>query len=277
MISPFYSHFNPSEIDIEYDKEADMYYGIFKNASDKNKCFKISLNKTNMVINGIKFENEVNCALPGSTILNKLIDIAKELDLEYIQLYDVSRIYRPGMTSVFNISIDSYPLYILYILLHGQSWYNSKGFYSDFYSEEIEFNQINRNMSFNSISFDNHSPLLVESKVKNIGKLREKFAIDKENLRKELLEAGLEINENTTLYDIALFLRSTDDIFDTTVHFIDFIANYKLIYYHPFLVLRLKKEILHKSSSKKTSVSKKRKSYKSKPKNSKSSKSKRMR
>ena len=230
----FYSHFDSSEIDISYDKDDNMYYGYFKSATDKNKCFKVEVNyPTYMVINGIKFENEVNCLIPGSTILNKLIDVAKELGLEYIRLYDASRIYRPGITTAFNVSLNSYPLYVLYILLHGKSWYNSRGFFSNSYKEEVEFNENMRHMAFDAISFDESNV------VKNIKKLGEKFSIDKAKLRKELEDAGLEMNENTTLYDIAVFLRSLDDVFDITVHFVDFIINYKLIHYNPFLDLQL--------------------------------------
>ena len=66
--------------------------------------------------------------MSGTTALNKLINIAKNLNLQKIDLLDASEIHFNRQTYDNNCAFE---LSTFYILLHGKSWYNNFGFISE--------------------------------------------------------------------------------------------------------------------------------------------------
>lgn len=74
------------------------------------------------------------CGIPGSKSLKKVEEVAKLLPIKInsINLMDASSINKCG------VDLD---LAIIKILTNGQSWYNSLGYYSDNYKDEIYHNK----------------------------------------------------------------------------------------------------------------------------------------
>lgn len=73
------------------------------------------------------------CGIPGSDSLKKVEEVAKLLpNIKSINLMDASSINKCG------VDLD---LAIIKILTKGQSWYNSLGYYSDNYKDEIDHNK----------------------------------------------------------------------------------------------------------------------------------------
>ena len=73
------------------------------------------------------------CGIPGSKSLKKVEEVAKLLpNIKSINLMDASSINKCG------VDLD---LAIIKILTNGQSWYNSLGYYSDNYKDEIDHNK----------------------------------------------------------------------------------------------------------------------------------------
>ena len=74
------------------------------------------------------------CGIPGSKSLKKVEEVAKLLPIKInsINLMDASSINKCG------VDLD---LAIIKILTNGQSWYNSLGYYSDNYKDEIDHNK----------------------------------------------------------------------------------------------------------------------------------------
>ena len=73
------------------------------------------------------------CGIPGSKSLKKVEEVAKLLpNIKSINLMDTSSINKCG------VKLD---LAIIKILTNGQSWYNSLGYYSDNYKDEIDHNK----------------------------------------------------------------------------------------------------------------------------------------
>lgn len=73
------------------------------------------------------------CGIHGSDSLKKVEEVAKLLpNIKSINLMDTSSINKCG------VKLD---LAIIKILTNGQSWYNSLGYYSDNYKDEIRHNK----------------------------------------------------------------------------------------------------------------------------------------
>jgi hypothetical protein len=79
----------------------------------------------------------------GSFLLNKIEELAKSIEnIYYITLEDLSKI------KIYDSDIN---LAILRILMKGESWYNSLGFFSNSYTEEKNHNENIRNIPINNI------------------------------------------------------------------------------------------------------------------------------
>ena len=82
----------------------------------------------------IKVNMISKCYSSGTLFLSKLEKLARVLNLNYINLEDKSNLIFDCKRK---IKID---LSLLYILSTGQSWYNSKGYLSSNYENEIDNN-----------------------------------------------------------------------------------------------------------------------------------------
>jgi hypothetical protein len=233
--SIIYHYFNKDKI-INISRDEKIYYGYYANASDRHECFKFTIvDEERMIIYGIKYENEINCILSGSSILNNLIDLSKKLGLKQIKLFDASRIYRKDATSI----SDSYPLYYYYILLKGISWYNSQGFYSLNYNTEKEYNEQIRKTIFKNISLKDIT-VITRNKVKKYEEKKLQLEEDKNNIIKLLKKYNIYVDDTTTIHDIMISINSRrDELFDVIIELINFAINYNLIIYNQDLIMNL--------------------------------------
>ena len=81
----------------------------------------------------IDYISKCSNRITGTQILSIISKFAKEKGIDIVKLQDKSDL--PGICHNYNI-----PLYILYILSTGKSWYNSHGYKSKGYENEIRIN-----------------------------------------------------------------------------------------------------------------------------------------
>ncbi len=139
-IDKLYEIFDRSQIEIKItstqkygDLELVEYTATYSGPPYKNKCFTIVVAPKYISIVGIKYENETNCLLSGNSILEKIETFARNIGVSFISLNDGSQIYID--------EFKSYSLATYYILLHGVSWYNAKGYVSKKIEEEKIYNK----------------------------------------------------------------------------------------------------------------------------------------
>jgi len=179
-IDDLYKIFDRSQIEIKItsktkygDLEFVGYTATHKSAPYKNKCFEIVVSPKYIQIKGIKYDNETNCLLSGNFILEKIETFARNSGIPSIALSDYSKIYIDEM--------NSYSLWVYYILLHGVSWYNAHGYVSMGTENEKKKNKI-----------------IIETPMNNIKKL-----VSNEYYQ-DLINAlnGYDIQESETLNEI---------------------------------------------------------------------------
>ena len=139
-IDELYKVFDRSQLNIKItskqkygDIEIVEYTATHNSAPYRNKCFTLVVAPKYIQITGIKYENETNCLLSGNSILEKIETFARNIGIPSISLDDDSQIYIDDK--------QAYSLTFYYILLHGVSWYNSKGYISYKTDKEKEYNK----------------------------------------------------------------------------------------------------------------------------------------
>jgi hypothetical protein len=90
----------------------------------------------------VDYISKCNYRISGTQILNIISNFVKDVGIRSVKLKDKSEL--PGLCRNYNI-----PLYIIYILSTGKSWYNSYGYVSKKYDEEIVHNNKLLNMPMN--------------------------------------------------------------------------------------------------------------------------------
>jgi len=101
------------------------------------ECFDVTIKQNIMTVENLKYPDEYNCSLRGKDILIRLYSIAYKLDLEKIVLYDLSKLILPETRFEQKLEID---MATYYILLYGESWYNTLGYYQYDYNKERSHN-----------------------------------------------------------------------------------------------------------------------------------------
>jgi hypothetical protein len=108
-----------------------IFFGNAVNIETKDdvKCLSLYFYEDNISIKSL-----YKCGITGSDSLKKVEEVAKLLPIKInsINLMDTSSINKCG------VDLD---LAIIKILTRGQSWYNSLGYYSDNYKDEIAHNK----------------------------------------------------------------------------------------------------------------------------------------
>jgi len=127
---------------------------------DKNKyripCIeKVNSTDFEIIDNKINLSYLSKCDVTsGSEVLLKIIDLAKELKIKYINLQDASVIkienkyVDPKNPKKVRTIECEYNLSKYSILINGISWYNKYKFFSDNHSENVKHNNIKRNLPF---------------------------------------------------------------------------------------------------------------------------------
>lgn len=146
----------------EVSADYKMHY---KDQNQENECFDITIdqNKNQIIgntlqINAIKYPKGNKCLMSGPEILVRLYHAAKDMKLRYIALDDSCRIYFDGGCSLL--------LTHYYILLHGKSWYNTFGYYSNNYREELVKNRI---FETRTLEYYKNRPKICNDVIKQLG------------------------------------------------------------------------------------------------------------
>lgn len=120
------------ELDILIDEEKNLVSGRTPGETENGECFRLLVKEDCLEIICMKYPKQTKCNLSGSYILIKLYEIARKLDKEHIVLSDSSEIHAGHKEPIC--------FYRYYILLHGISWYNKFGYFSDNYRDEFAHN-----------------------------------------------------------------------------------------------------------------------------------------
>ena len=105
--------------------EDDGY--IIVNDSKNKRCIRFIIFGSEMDISNIDKCDEIT----GTSGIKKLLEIANHFGVTSIQLVDASKIKKGKL---------EFPLYLMQILVTGNSWYNKYGFISDIYKDELKNN-----------------------------------------------------------------------------------------------------------------------------------------
>lgn len=156
VLSDFFPEPNFKIEQLEAEYENTFRYQIISDIEGKRyNCIFVQFFEDHIYI-----ERLGRCELKGSETLNIIEQIAKQLEnINYISLEDDStlKIFAP-----INIWIN---LYIYKILTKGKSWYNSLGYYSDNYANELKDNEKFETMTINefqeevksrNVNYENH-------------------------------------------------------------------------------------------------------------------------
>ena len=120
------------------DEEEPGTIVVHPREKDFLECLKLKFEGDTMKVD---YLSKCSYRLSGSQTLGIVNKFAKESGLTTVKLKDKSDL--PGIC--YNYPI---PLYILYILSTGKSWYNSYGYVSKTYASEIDHNRRLLNMRF---------------------------------------------------------------------------------------------------------------------------------
>jgi hypothetical protein len=133
--------------------------------------------------NNIRISYISRCGeISGTEILNKIINIGREINASFISLVDASLLY-PDTDCEFDLA------YYM-ILLNGQSWYNRFGFISQFHNREIRNND-----KIRSKPLENYIRMAVsKKKFLFIKKLREKILLAESS--HQIISSGQELQKD---------------------------------------------------------------------------------
>lgn len=123
-----------TQLDILYDPEKGLVSGMTPGQPERGECFLVKLHETHMEIIRLKYPNQDQCSMHGREILVRLYEVAQKLGILTISVSDYSEM--PAN----NPEKEPICFYRYYILLHGISWYNTFGYFSDEYPNEVPHN-----------------------------------------------------------------------------------------------------------------------------------------
>ena len=128
-IAAFEEAFQP-HVKILYDPSLNNISGVI--GAENTHCFLISIRGTQMELLQLA-ASRTNNDYSGSEILRRIHTAAHNLGITQIILTDSSELLVPGDKAPFC-------LWRYHILLHGISWYNKFGYFSNQYSDEVRHN-----------------------------------------------------------------------------------------------------------------------------------------
>lgn len=182
------------ELNIVYDSEKNLVSGKTPGEEEEGEWFRLLLWDQYMEVICIKNPRQRKCSLSGSIILVRLYEVAHTLNKPYIVLYDSSEIYAGHKEPIC--------FYRYHILMHGISWYNKFGFFSENYLNEYA-----------------HNYELINSPVKLYDKFREyqhfykffkKEELEKMSVKEAMVALNLlwrsQVNFDNDLYELIQFI-----------------------------------------------------------------------
>ena len=199
-----HAHFQGCIVDIEPFSPEEINVAVYYGTDDNSLCMEliIDVNEKYIYLQGLKFPHFacVNCKYTGPELLIKLYLIARQLEIETIELYDLSAKYFNDDCSV--------SLPVLSILQYGKTYYNRFGYYGFKRDAEHAFIQRELHRPFSQWNWDGLSDKLARA-FRNFAymparlKYRGNYTLDE--FKHELKNEGFE--HANTLHDIGKHLR----------------------------------------------------------------------
>ena len=122
-------YFNPTHFNVQETSPGLLL--VYSNNNAVNPCLELRIHRNLMKV---EYVNKCNDRISGTQLLNIISNFAKDNGtITTIELHDTSKLS--------NLCYQyDFPLYILYILSTGKSWYNTYGYKSVNYEEEVSHN-----------------------------------------------------------------------------------------------------------------------------------------
>ena len=130
-------YFNPSFFNVQESSPGLLL--VFSNDNAVQPCLELLIHGNFMKV---EYVNKCNDRISGTQLLNIISKFAKDKgNITTIELQDTSKL--PKLCHRYD-----FPLYIIYILSTGKSWYNTYGYKSSTYEQEVRHNArlLNMNM-----------------------------------------------------------------------------------------------------------------------------------
>lgn len=122
-------YFNPTHFNVQETSPGLLL--VYSNNNAANPCLELRIHRNFMKV---EYVNKCNDRISGTQLLNIISNFAKDNGtITTIELQDTSKL--PNLCYQYD-----FPLYILYILSTGKSWYNTYGYKSLNYEEEVSHN-----------------------------------------------------------------------------------------------------------------------------------------
>ena len=183
VINQFKEVFLTSQFNIQYNNNSITI--LSKDNDAENRCFELTFYSDYIYIDSLK-----KCGITGLQSLKKIIDIASRLNfIKKIMLDDMSGI------SVCSYEID---LPFMKILTNGMSWYNSAGFISSNFENEVihnnkmiklPFSEFMKQVYNNNISNSDFCKKTYIEKRQNIISNKENFLLEQKNIPQRMVES----------------------------------------------------------------------------------------
>lgn len=123
-------YFNPLFFNVYEQYSGNVVVSTLENPD--NRCLELNIHGNHMKV---EYVSKCNYRISGSQILSIIQKFVKDKgDITMVELQDTSKL--PNLCKRYDI-----PLYIIYILSTGKSWYNSYGYKSANYANEIKHNK----------------------------------------------------------------------------------------------------------------------------------------
>ena len=194
IITHLYHFFTPDLFNIHKVAYRDTYY--IETVSANDQCLELTFNKDVIYIESLD-----KCGITGSKSLELLYKFASSMpNIKYLRLADASE-----LTICNDIRIN---LYIFKILCSGKSWYNSLGYISDNYNDEIKHNLEIISLPFNKVlDYCITSNIEAFQKTNNI----ETFTTKIERLKGFIERSETETQTNEILQKISILQNQIDN------------------------------------------------------------------
>lgn len=160
----------------EEDNEYHITINCFGRDSDSSDFYINEDEDNNIRMSYISRCGEIS----GTEILNKIINIGREINANFISLVDASLLYQD--------TDCEFDLAHYMILLNGQSWYNRFGFISKFHEREIRDNERIRSKSLENYIQSG----ILKKKFLFVKKLREKINLAESSYK--IISSGQELD-----------------------------------------------------------------------------------
>lgn len=157
-------YFNPTYFNVQETIQGVLL--VYSNDNTVNPCLELRIHRDFMKV---EYVNKCNDRISGTQLLNIISNFAKDTGtITIIELQDTSKL--PKLCYQYD-----FPLYIIYILSTGKSWYNTHGYKSLNYEQEVIHNARLLNMPMDEFILQCNSLQFYPQREEDIREMMEEF------------------------------------------------------------------------------------------------------